>query len=130
MSADIQRPIPPIDNRPYVSVIRAGDWVYTAGYTGTRSDGSAPPELAEQYRLIIEKAERNLAQAGATLDQAVHVTVYLTDMADYAEMNRCFRQSFRDAPPARTCVRVASLTKPDKRLEMQFVLFTGDSKPK
>ncbi len=59
----------------------------------------------------------------------VHVTVYLTDMADYAEMNRCFRQTFRDTPPARTCVRVAGLTKPDKRLEMQFVVFTGGSGP-
>ena len=111
--------------RPYIPVIRAGEMIYTSGYTGFYEDGTVPEDFAEQFRLIIEKARRNLRQAGAELSQVVNVTIYLTDHADYGRLNELFADVFGDFPTTRSCVEVSRLSTPEKRIEMDFVGFIG-----
>ena len=50
-----------------------------------------------------------LASKGATLDDVAKTTVFLTDMADYAEMNTIYLEAFGDHRPARSAVAVAAL---------------------
>ena len=49
--------------------------------------------------------------AGATLDQAVKVNVYLTDLGNFAEVNGVMAKYFNEPYPARAAVGVASLPK-------------------
>lgn len=49
--------------------------------------------------------------AGATLDQAVKVTIFLTDLDDFATTNKVMAQYFNEPYPARAAVGVASLPK-------------------
>lgn len=49
--------------------------------------------------------------AGATLDQAVKVTIFLTDLNDFATTNKVMAQYFNEPYPARAAVGVASLPK-------------------
>ena len=51
------------------------------------------------------------AAAGATLDQAVKVNVYLTDLGNFAEVNSVMAEYFNEPYPARAAVGVASLPK-------------------
>ncbi len=65
--------------RPYVPAIKAAPFIFTAGYTGFRADGSVPEDFAEQVRIIIERARTNLEKAGSSLRHVVSTTAYLTD---------------------------------------------------
>jgi reactive intermediate/imine deaminase len=49
--------------------------------------------------------------AGASLDQAVKVTIFLTDLNDFATTNKVMAQYFNEPYPARAAVGVASLPK-------------------
>src|SRR5919205_4386906 len=89
---------------PYSQGVRAGDTVYLAGAIpalpdGTRVTGSFAEQAHAAFRNLAATAEA----AGASLDQAVRVGVYLRDFADFAEMNEIYGQYFGgEAPPVRT----------------------------
>lgn len=111
--------------RPYVPAIKVAPFIFTAGYTGFRPDGSVPEDFGEQVRIIIERARSNLEKAGSSLRHVVSATVYLTDQArDRAALDEIFAEYFGDAPPTRCCVEVQALSGPDKRVEIQFVAVT------
>lgn len=126
MTRNIDRPMPKAPGRPYVPVIRAGNWVYTSGFTGFDSEGRVPGRFAEQFELILAKAEQALQKAGATLQEVVYVHVYLTRQSDYEELNQLFSEAFASSPPARSCAVVKALTSDEKRVEMQFTAFLGE----
>lgn len=52
-----------------------------------------------------------LAEAGAVLDDAVKVNVYMTDLADFGALNEVYAGFFTQPYPARSCVQVAALPK-------------------
>lgn len=64
-----------------------------------------------QARQCLENLEAVCAAAGARLADAVRCTVYLTNMADFSEVNEVYAEFFASAPPARAAVEVAGLPK-------------------
>ena len=52
-----------------------------------------------------------LQAAGVSFDQVVKTTIYLADLADFAEVNRVYESYFGQDPPARATVQVAALPK-------------------
>jgi 2-iminobutanoate/2-iminopropanoate deaminase len=65
--------------------------------------------IAEETDRIIENLRAVLGAAGATLDNLVKTTVYLTNMADFAAFNAAYVRHFVSEPPARTTVAVLAL---------------------
>ncbi len=107
---------------PYVPAIKAPPFIFTAGYTGFRPDGSVPEDFGEQVRILIERARSNLEKAGSSLHHVVSTTVYLTDQKrDRAVLDEIFAEYFSDAPPTRCCVEVKALSSVEKRVEIQFI---------
>ncbi|HYM45505.1 MAG TPA: Rid family detoxifying hydrolase [Solirubrobacteraceae bacterium] len=66
---------------------------------------------AEQARRCLENLKAVCAAAGASLAQAVRLTVYMTDLADFAAVNEVYASFFDADPPARVAVEVAGLPK-------------------
>lgn len=66
---------------------------------------------AEQARRCLENLRAVCDAAGATLERAVRLTVYMTDLAAFAEVNEVYGGFFADEPPARVTVGVAQLPK-------------------
>lgn len=113
------RTIPATAQMMYVSGIssRRGDGSY-AGCT-TAPDGTHTLDVAEQTTAVLQNI--NTVLSGATggkcgLESIVDVTVFLTDMKDYARMNAEWNKAWPDKKnaPARTCVQVTAL--PNERL--------------
>ena len=50
-----------------------------------------------------------LAEAGATFDDVVKTTLYITDMALYPRINKIYQSYFKDTYPARETVEVRAL---------------------
>ena len=99
---------------PYSPVRRVGDWVITSGQVGIAADEDGKPSLVSggtvpQLRQALQNVAEVLAIEGATLADVVKTTLYLVDMADYAEANEVWIEHFTDNPPTRSAVAVAAL---------------------
>ncbi|HZL48133.1 MAG TPA: Rid family detoxifying hydrolase [Solirubrobacteraceae bacterium] len=66
---------------------------------------------AEQARRCLENLSAVCEAAGASLGRAVRVTVYMTDLAAFVEVNEVYGSFFAAEPPARVTVGVAQLPK-------------------
>jgi 2-iminobutanoate/2-iminopropanoate deaminase len=65
----------------------------------------------EQARRCLQNLQAVCAAAGTSLERAVRLTVYMTDLAAFAEVNEVYGSFFADDPPARVAVGVAQLPK-------------------
>ena len=96
----------------YSQAVRAEDTVYLSGQIGL---DPATLQLAEGIDGQTHRAFRNLAAvaaaAGCSLDQAVRMTVYLTDLAHFARVNEIMAQYVKEPYPARAAVGVSGLPR-------------------
>jgi 2-iminobutanoate/2-iminopropanoate deaminase len=65
----------------------------------------------EQARRCMENLSEVCAAVGTTLQNAVRLTIYTTELGAFAEINEVYGSFFGDAPPARAAVGVAALPK-------------------
>lgn len=85
-------------------------------------DGEVRTDVGAQTRAVIENIRRILRAAGADLDHLVAVTVYLVDMAEYADFNRVYNEFFTaQGGPSRTTVAVKALPGPHLRIEITAI---------
>jgi 2-iminobutanoate/2-iminopropanoate deaminase len=94
---------------PYTPVVRTGDLLYTSGQIGIVDGAIVPGGLEPELRQVFANLRAVLESAGASLDNVVKTTVFLTDMAHFAAMNAIYVEEFGDHRPARSAVAVASL---------------------
>src|SRR5450755_734940 len=100
--------------------------------SASREPVTAPnaPEAIGPYVHAVQAGRclENLAAvcqaAGASLGDAVRVTVYLTDMGQFAAVNEVYGSFFESSPPARVAIGVAALPK-GARVEMDAVIALG-----
>jgi 2-iminobutanoate/2-iminopropanoate deaminase len=101
--------------------VRAGDLLFTSGQLPARPSGElVADDIHAATRQCLENVRRVLEAGGASLEDVVKVTVFLTDMADFAAMNEAYSALFSGVPPARTCVQVAALPK-GARIEIEAI---------
>ena len=109
----------------YSQAVRAGDSVYLSGQIGL---DPATMQLAEGIEAQTHRVFRNLAAvaaaAGMTLDHAVRMTVYLTDLAHFARVNEIMAQYVREPYPARAAVGVSGLPR-GALVEIDAILDSG-----
>jgi 2-iminobutanoate/2-iminopropanoate deaminase len=67
--------------------------------------------VADQTRRCLENLAAVCAAAGTSLENAVRLTVYMTDLDRFAELGTAYGAFFEAAPPARVTVGVAALPK-------------------
>lgn len=66
---------------------------------------------AEQARQCLENLQAVCVAAGTSLEQAVRLTIYMTDLGEFAAVNEIYGSFFAEWPPARVTVGVAQLPK-------------------
>jgi 2-iminobutanoate/2-iminopropanoate deaminase len=99
---------------PYSQAIRTGSLLFCSGQIPLDpSTGEiVKTDVEGQAQRCLENLTAVCDAAGASLRQAVRLTVYLTDMGDFARVNEVYAQFFEgDDPPARVAVGVAALPK-------------------
>lgn len=98
-------PTAPPPAGPYSSGVVANGFLFLAGQAAVAPDGSiVRGTIAEQTRMTLANLEAVAQAAGGSLRNAVKVTVYLSDIGDWATMNETYVDWFGDPPPARTVV--------------------------
>ena len=98
--------------------------VFAAGQTAVSPDGEvlAVGDLEGQTRHAFENLRTVLQEAGASFDDIVKVTLYLTDISAIRDVARV-RDEFIDTarPPASTAIGVAALALPDLMIEVDAI---------
>lgn len=82
---------------------------YTSGQIGMTPRGEMPETFAEQAKNAFYNVKAIAEASGSRLDRVLQVTVYITDIANYYEMNEVYGRFFREDPPARDVVVVSAL---------------------
>jgi len=111
----------------YSQAVRAGNTVYLSGQIGL---DPATMQMVEGVDAQIERVFRNLqavAQAaGGSLADAVKLTVYLTDLGNFARVNEIMARFFSEPYPARAAIGVVSLPR-GAAVEVEAVLVLEES---
>ncbi|MCG3155149.1 MAG: 2-iminobutanoate/2-iminopropanoate deaminase [bacterium] len=100
---------------PYSQGIRvsAGKMLFTAGQvpldpaTGQMVTG----DIKAQTRRVLENVKAILQAAGASFENVVKTTVFMTDLNEFAAMNEVYAEFFSTHPPARSTVEVRALPR-------------------
>ena len=110
---------------PYSQAVQAGNTVYMSGQIGldpvsmTLADG-----LEAQAVRVFENLKAVAAAAGGSLNDAARVTIYLTDLANFAKVNELMAKYFSQPYPARATVGVKELPR-GALVEVDAVLVIG-----
>lgn len=104
---------------PYSQAVMTDTMVYCSGQipltpAGVMIDG----DVTAQTIQVFENIKALLAAAGSSFEKVVKVTVFLTDMGDFAAMNAVYSQHFTSSPPARSTVQVVRLPR-DAKVEIE-----------
>ena len=113
MKKVISTPKAPAAIGPYSQAIQVGNLIYTSGQipidpaTGQLVEGG----IKEQTRQSLSNIQAILQEAGLTMASVVKTTVFMADMADFADMNSIYAEFFTEPYPARSAVAVKTLPK-------------------
>ena len=96
---------------PYCTATVYGDTVYMSGMIGVDPAVGKPVEggTLAQARQVFENIRTVLGELGLTLDDVLKTTVFLTNLGDFAEVNKLYAEYFGPNYPARSCVEVSRL---------------------
>jgi len=97
----------------YSQAVRTGNLVFLSGQIPLVPDTMEIVEgdFADRARRVFDNLRAVAEAAGGNLNQVVKLTVYLTDLGDFATVNEVMREFFDEPFPARAAVGVASLPK-------------------
>ena len=108
---------------PYVHAVAAGGLLFCSGQIplDPRTGDLVGATAADQAGRCLENLAAVCQAAGATLGDAVRVTIYLTDMSAFAAVNEVYGSFFESSPPARVAIGVAALPR-GAQVEMDAVV--------
>ena len=105
----------------YSRAVRIGNQIEVAGTTAVDENnnlvGLGNP--GAQTRFILQKIEKALAKAGATMQDVIRTRIFLTDISRWEEVGRAHGEFFRTIQPASTMVEVSKLIAPEMLVEIE-----------
>lgn len=114
---------------PYCQAVAAGEWIYCSGQLPLDPDTAemvGDGDIKAETQQVLQNLDAVLRKAGASREDVVKATVYLTDMNEFSNMNQVYAAFFKDlVPPARATVQVAALPRGAK-VEIDFIARLDD----
>ena len=102
----------------YSPAVSYGNLLFLAG-KGAR-EGAV---VKAQTKWVLDEIQKELENAGSSMEKVLKANVYLTDIKDFAAMNEVYVGRFGDAPPARTTVAPAGGLPGGSLVEIDVVAF-------
>ncbi|MDX1909050.1 MAG: RidA family protein [Bacteroidia bacterium] len=112
----------------YSRAVRVGSLIEVAGTTAVDEAGEivGPGDLYAQTYFVIQKIEKALHAAGATLADVVRTRMYVTDISRWEEAGRAHGAFFHEIRPASTLLAVAALVDPRLLVEIEVTAVAGE----
>jgi enamine deaminase RidA (YjgF/YER057c/UK114 family) len=115
------------DKAGYSRAVRVGNMVFIGGTTTTNSKGEVEGvgDAYLQTKIILQKIEAVLKQAGARISDVVRVRFYVTDISRGQEYLRAYSEWFKEIRPVITMAEVKALARPDHLVEIEVDAVVG-----
>lgn len=95
---------------PYSQAIKCGNMIFVSGQIPIDpATGKMPESTIDQARQCLTNVKSILEAAGSSLEKAVRVGIFMTDLADFKPVNEIYATFFTGSPPARATVQVSAL---------------------
>lgn len=97
----------------YSQAVRVGNTIWVSGQIplDPKTQELVKGDMEAQVRQVFANLKAVVAAAGASFDDVVKATVFLTDLGHFALVNKIMAEHFREPYPARAAVGVASLPR-------------------
>lgn len=110
----------------YSRAVRVGNMVEVAGTTAMDGDIlKGEGDMYAQTVFVIQKIEKALHEAGASLTDVVRTRMFVTDITRWEEAGRAHGEFFKDIKPVATMVEVSKLISDDLLIEMEVTAIVG-----
>lgn len=107
------------DKTPLFSgAVSYGNLLFIAG-----KGAHVPGDIKVHTNIVLDEIEKELKNAGSSMDKVLKVSVFLNDLKDYKEMNEVYQGRFGDNPPVRTTVAPAGGVPGNSLVEMDVIAY-------
>ena len=97
---------------PYSQAVKSNGFIFVSGCIPVKPDtNEVAGDIKEAARLVFTNLKNILEAGGSGMDQIVKVTIYLTDIASFQEVNQIYSEFVKKPYPARTAVAVKELPR-------------------
>ena len=107
--------------------VPAGRMIFASGQVARDVDGqlAGRGDIRAQTRKTLQNLQAVLAEAGATMDDVVKVTVFVTNLSEhFAAIHEIRAEFFTSDYPASTLVEVSQLVDPEMLIEIEAIAVT------
>jgi|SRR6185437_10436133 len=106
----------------YSRMVRAGNLLFISGTVAVDDEGNTIGlnDPYTQTKFIIQKAEKFLQLAGASLEDVVRTRIFVTDISHWEAIGKAHGEFFGNIKPATTMVEVKALISPEYLVEIEL----------
>jgi 2-iminobutanoate/2-iminopropanoate deaminase len=105
---------------PFSGAVLVGKTLYLSGDIGVDANNKVPDTAEAEARLLLDRIQKTLKDAGYTMDDLVFVQVFCSDVKHYDAFNKVYRTYFKKEFPARAFIGAGTLLF-NARFEMQGI---------
>jgi 2-iminobutanoate/2-iminopropanoate deaminase len=111
---------------PYSQGAVAGNFIFTSGQVPINPEDGVliKGDIKKAALRSLTSCRNIIEEAGGKLTDVVKVEVFITDMAQFGNVNEVYAEFFGDHKPARACVEVSKLPL-DSEIEIQMIAYKG-----
>jgi enamine deaminase RidA (YjgF/YER057c/UK114 family) len=102
----------------FSGAVSYGNLLFIAG-KGAHVEG----DIRKHTNIVLDEIQKELENAGSSMDKVLKVSVFLNDLKDYDAMNEVYRGRFGDNPPVRTTVAPAGGIPGHSLVEMDVIAY-------
>ncbi|MCS7093405.1 MAG: Rid family detoxifying hydrolase [Patescibacteria group bacterium] len=100
----------PLPIGPYSQAVITDNLIFCSGQIGINpKTGQLEKGIANQTRQVLENLKNILQEAGSDLERVIKITIFLSSLRFFHQVNEICEEYFNDHPPARTTIEVNNL---------------------
>jgi 2-iminobutanoate/2-iminopropanoate deaminase len=102
----------------FSGAVSYGNLLFIAG-----KGAHVPGDIKSHTDIVLKEIEKELKNAGSSMDKVLKVNVYLNDIKDWPAMNEVYQGRFGNEPPVRTTVAPAGGIPGNSLVEMDVIAY-------
>ena len=110
---------------PYSQAVECNGMVFVSGQLPVDpKDGSVPDSVRDRTIRALENVRSIAEAAGCSMSDCVKVTIFMSDISEFPDVNDTYAEMFSEPYPARSCVEVSRIPK-GMSLEIDAIFVKG-----
>lgn len=104
----------------YSRAVIAGDRILISGTTSVvNGEVEGKGDIYLQTKIIFQKIEKVLKEAGSSIENVIRTRIYVTDIARWEEVGKAHGEFFKDIRPASSMIEISALVDPEMLVEIE-----------